>query len=42
LAQSRSAETNSLKGRKPDSSRRVREVRIHFPPAESLLRTDAS
>jgi hypothetical protein len=26
LAQSRSAETNSLKGRKPDSSRRVREA----------------
>ena len=24
-----------LKGRKPDSSHRVREVRIHFPPADS-------
>ena len=31
-----------LKGRKPDSSHRVREVRIHFPPAASLLRINSA
>ena len=31
-----------LKGRKPDSSHRLREVRIHFPPAESQQTSGSS